>query len=180
MIFEEETISSERIYEGKILNLRRDRVRVHNGQESYREIVEHNGGVAIAAVTPEGKMVLVRQYRKAAGKALLEVPAGKIEKDESSHLEVAIRELKEETGYTAGQMTLITHFYASVGYSMEIIYLYLALHLSPGETSFDEHELIEIEEYEIKDLKKMIKTGAICDSKTIAAILLTEQELNGE
>jgi len=180
MIFEEDTISSERIYEGKILNLRRDKVHVHSGQESYREIVEHNGGVAIAAVTQEGKMVLVRQYRKAAGKVLLEVPAGKIEKDEDSHLKVAIRELKEETGYTAGKMTFMSYFYTSVGYSTEIIYLYLALHLTPGETSFDEHEAIEIEEYSIDDLKKMIKTGAICDAKTIAAILLTEHELNGE
>lgn len=178
MIFEEDTISSERIYEGKILNLRRDIVHVHSGQESFREIVEHNGGVAIAAVTKEGKMVLVRQYRKAAGKVLLEVPAGKIEKGEEDHLLLAaVRELKEETGYTAGQMTFMNFFYTSVGYSTEIIYLYFAENLSPGETNFDEHEAIETEEYGIEELKEMIGAGAICDAKTISAILLTEQRL---
>jgi len=177
MVFEEDTIYSERLYEGRILNLRRDKVRVHSGEESYREIVEHNGGVAIAAITSAGKMVLVRQYRKAAGKALLEVPAGKIEKDEADHLLVAIRELKEETGYTAEKMTLLSQFYTSVGYSTEIIYLYHAEGLTPGETQFDEHEAIEIEEYDLEKLITMIGTCEICDAKTIAAILLVKQRL---
>ena len=180
MIFEEDTISSERIYEGRILNLRRDKVHVHSGQESFREIVEHNGGVAIAAVTDEGKMVLVRQYRKAAGKDLLEVPAGKIEQDEKDHLLVAIRELKEETGYTAGRMTFLSAFYTSVGYSTEIIHLYLAEHLTAGETCFDEHEAIEIEEYTLGELMSMIRSGEVCDAKTIAAILLTDQLLSAK
>ena len=177
MVFEEDTIYSERIYEGRILNLRRDKVHVHSGEESFREIVEHNGGVAIAAMTAAGKMVLVRQYRKAAGKALLEVPAGKIEKDETDHLLVAIRELKEETGYTAAKMTLLSQFYTSVGYSTEMIHLYYAEGLIPGATQFDEHEAIEIEEYDLEKLITMIGTCEICDAKTIAAILLVKQRL---
>lgn len=173
MVFEEKTISSERIYEGKILNLRKDKVHVKDNQVSYREIVEHNGGVALAAVTPEGKMVMVRQFRKAAEKAILEVPAGKIEKGED-HCLTAERELKEETGYTAGRIEYVTSFYSSIGYSTEVIYLYFATDLTPGETDFDDNESIEILEYELPELKKMVFSGEIEDAKTIAAILLVE------
>ena len=173
MVFEEKTISSERIYEGRILNLRKDKVSVKDSKTSYREIVEHNGGVALAAVTPEGKMVLVRQYRKAAEKAVLEVPAGKIEKDEAHRL-TAERELKEETGYSAGKIEYVTSFYSSIGYSTEVIYLYYATDLTPGETDFDENEDIEILEYDLPELKQMVLSGEIEDSKTIVAILLVE------
>ncbi len=176
MVFEEKTISSEMIYEGRILNLRRDKVHVRDNKTSYREIVEHNGGVALAAVTPEGKMVMVRQYRKAAEKAVLEVPAGKIEKDEDHRL-TAERELKEETGYSAGRMEYITSFYSSIGYSTEVIYLYYAAELTPGETNFDDNESIEILEYPLEDLKKMVFSGEIEDAKTIAAILLVESKM---
>ncbi len=176
MIFEEKTISQERIYEGKILNLRKDKVHVKDNRTSYREIVEHNGGVALAAVTPDGKMVMVRQFRKAAEKAVLEVPAGKIEQDEDHGL-TAIRELKEETGYTAGSIRYINSFYSSIGYSTEVIYLYLATELTPGETEFDDNEAIEILEYPIPELKKMVLSGKIEDAKTIVAILLVESLL---
>ena len=173
MVFEEKTISSERIYEGRILNLRKDKVHVRDNKTSYREIVEHNGGVALAAVTKEGKMVMVRQYRKAADKAILEVPAGKIEKDEDHRL-TAERELQEETGYTAGKMEYITSFYSSIGYSTEVIYLYFASDLTPGDTNFDDNEAIDILEYSLPELRRMIFTGEIEDAKTICAILLAE------
>lgn len=179
MVFEEKTISSERIYEGRIINLRKDKVTVKDGQTSWREIVEHNGGVALAAVTRSGKMVMVRQYRKAAEKAILEVPAGKIEKDEDHRL-TAERELKEETGYTAGSIEHITSFYTSIGYSTEVIHLYLATDLTPGETDFDDNEAIDVEEYELPELKKMVLRGEIEDAKTIAAILLTESIMEKE
>ena len=173
MVVEEKTISSERIYEGRILNLRKDKVSVKDNKTSYREIVEHNGGVALAAITPEGKMVMVKQYRKAAEKAILEVPAGKIEKGEDHRL-TAERELKEETGYSAEKIEFITSFYSSIGYSTEVIYLYLATGLTPGETDFDDNESIEILEYDLPELKKMIFSGEIEDAKTLAAILLVE------
>jgi ADP-ribose pyrophosphatase len=179
MVFEETTISSERIYEGRILNLRKDKVHVKDGKTSYREIVEHNGGVALAAVTSEGKMVMVRQYRKAAEKAILEVPAGKIEKGEDHRL-TAERELQEETGYTAGRIEYITSFYSSIGYSTEVIYLYFASELTPGETNFDDNESIEILEYPLPELKNMVLSGEIEDAKTICAILLAESILEKE
>jgi ADP-ribose pyrophosphatase len=177
MVFEEKTISVERLYEGKILNLRKDKVHVRDGKESFREIVEHNGGVAIAGITADKKLVLVRQFRKAAEQVLLEVPAGKIEKDERDHFITAQREFKEETGYTAGKMTYITSFYTSVGYSTEVIYLYIAEELEPGATCFDENEAIEVQEYDMQTLKCMILEGKIRDAKTIVAILLAEQRI---
>ena len=169
MTFEEKTIKSERIYEGAIINLRRDKVTVQNGT-SYREIIEHNGGAVLAAVTNEGKLVMVRQYRKPASRVMLEVPAGKIDKGESAE-SAAKRELKEETGYTAGNIEFLMQFYPSVGYSEEILYLYLCTDLTPGETNFDENEAIDIEEYEIAELQEMVMAGKIQDAKTIIAIM---------
>lgn len=176
MIYEEETIASEMLYEGKILNLRRDKVHVVGDKESYREIIEHNGGVTLAAITDEGRMVMVRQFRKAAGKVVLETPAGKIEKGEN-HRHTAIRELKEETGYTAEKMEYITSFYSSIGYSEEVIYLYMATGLTAGETEFDENEAIDILEYDLGLLKKMVLGGEIEDAKTIAAILIAAAKM---
>ena len=103
MTFEEKTLKSERIYEGTIINLRRDKVTVQHGT-SYREIVEHNGGAVLAAVTDRGRLVMVRQFRKPAERVMLEVPAGKIDPGEKPE-EAAVRELKEETGYTAGTVS---------------------------------------------------------------------------
>ena len=173
MIFEEKTLSSEMIYRGKILNLRKDKVEVVGDKVSEREIIEHNGGVTLAAVTDDRKMVMVRQYRKAAGKAVLEAPAGKREKDEDP-LETAVRELKEETGYTASDVKFLTKFYSSVGYSEEIIYLYLCTGLTPGETEFDENEALDIIEIGLDELCVLAVNGGIEDSKTIIAVLLAK------
>ena len=175
MTFEEKTIKSERIYEGAIINLRRDEVTVQNGT-SMREIIEHNGGAVLAAVTSEGKLVMVRQYRKPAGRVMLEVPAGKIDPGESAEA-AAKRELKEETGYTAGKIRFLMQFYPSVGYSEEILYLYLCTDLTPGETNFDENEAIDIEEYEISRLHKMVMDGDVQDAKTIIAIMTVKNLL---
>ena len=175
MTFEEKNIKSERIYECAIINLRRDEVTVQNGT-SMREIIEHNGGAVLAAVTGEGKLVMVRQYRKPAGRVMLEVPAGKIDPGESAEA-AAKRELKEETGYTAGKIKFLMQFYPSVGYSEEILYLYLCTDLTPGETNFDENEAIDIEEYEISRLHRMVMDGDIQDAKTIIAIMAVKNLL---
>ncbi|PKM84391.1 MAG: ADP-ribose pyrophosphatase [Firmicutes bacterium HGW-Firmicutes-11] len=176
MTHEEITLETERIYEGKILNLRRDKVLAVGEQVAYREIVEHKGGVAIAAITDDGKMVMVRQYRKAASKVVLEVPAGKIESDED-HKVTASRELQEETGYTADHMEHLTSFYSSIGYSEEFLYLYLATGLTRGPTNFDDNEAIDILEYDLKELKRMVMNKEIEDAKTIAAIFIATEKL---
>ena len=119
---------------------------------------------------------MVRQYRKPAGRVMLEVPAGKIDPGESAEA-AAKRELKEETGYTAGKIKFLMQFYPSVGYSEEILYLYLCTDLTPGETNFDENEAIDIEEYEINRLHKMVMDGDVQDAKTIIAIMTVKNLL---
>ncbi len=175
MTFEEKTLETEFIYKGNILNLRRDKVTTING-ESYREIVEHNGASAIAAITENKTMIMVKQYRKPAEKVLLEVPAGKRDGNESFE-NVAIRELKEETGYTAGCIEHLGKMYLSPGYSNEELHLYLATELIPGETSFDDNEAIDIYEYPIDDLVNMVMSGEIEDGKSQVAILKVSEYL---
>ena len=172
MTFEEKTLKSEKIYDGAIINLRRDKVTVQGGT-SYREIIEHNGGAVIAALTEDRRLVMVRQYRKPADKVMLEVPAGKIDPGEKP-LEAAVRELKEETGYTASKVEFLTEFYPSVGYSEEKLYLFLCTGLTPGKTCFDENEAIDIEEIELDKLSKMAVSGELDDAKTIIAILMVK------
>ncbi|MGC2872754.1 NUDIX domain-containing protein [Ihubacter sp. rT4E-8] len=172
MTFEEKTVSSERIYEGKIINVRRDQVTVENGL-SYREIVEHSGGSVIAALTDDGQMIMVRQYRKPAERVMLEVPAGKIDPGEKP-FDAAVRELAEETGYRAEHVELMTRMYPSVGYAEEVLYLYLATGLTPGETCFDENEAIDIEKYSVNRLYDMVMSGEIEDGKSQVAILMVK------
>ena len=171
MVTEEKTLFSERIYEGAILNLRRDEVTVRDGRTSYREIVEHSGGVVILGITSEGKIPVVRQYRKAAGKVMLELPAGKLERGEDP-AEAALRELKEETGYSAGVIKHVASFYPTVGYSDEILHVFFADELTAGETDFDENESIDILEYLPGTLYELIDSGDIDDGKTLIALLL--------
>ncbi|MDR3225428.1 MAG: NUDIX hydrolase [Clostridiales Family XIII bacterium] len=173
MIIEEKTIETERIYEGKILNLRRDKVTAKSGT-SYREIVEHNGGIVIIGIRPDGKIPMVRQYRKAAEQAVLEIPAGKLERGEDP-MEAAARELKEETGYTADKIKYLLGGYSSIGYSTEILKFYLAEGLTPGETDFDDNEAIEIEAYTPDELFGMAMRGELFDQKTIVAALLARE-----
>ncbi|MBO5994928.1 MAG: NUDIX hydrolase [Firmicutes bacterium] len=168
MVFEEKTLSEEMIYEGKIINLKKQKVTVKNGT-SYREIIEHNGGAVLAAITDDKKMVMIRQFRKPAEKVMFEVPAGKIDPGEDP-LVTAGRELKEETGYTAREVKYLTSFYPSVGYSKEVLHLYLCTGLVPGETDFDENEAIDMELWDIEELYQMVMRGELDDAKTIIAI----------
>lgn len=175
MTFEEKTLDSERIYEGKIINLRKDHVTVING-ESYREIVEHAGGAVIAAITEDNKMAMVRQYRKPAEQVMFEAPAGKIDPGEDP-LVTAKRELREETGYIASEIKEVCHFYPSVGFSEEVLYLYIAKGLTQGETDFDDNEALDIELWDINELESMVYAGEITDAKTIIAILFAAKAI---
>lgn len=175
MSFNEKTISSEIKYKGKILNLRIDTVESVNG-ESTREIVEHSGGAVVLPLLPNKNVVMIRQFRKPIERDVLEIPAGKIEQGESPE-ETAFKELREETGYKANNMTLLTKMYPSVGYSEELLYIYLATDLEPGETDFDENEDIDTYSYHIDDLYEMVMEGKIQDAKTQVAILMTVELL---
>ncbi|MGI6178303.1 MAG: NUDIX hydrolase [Eubacterium sp.] len=175
MTFEEKTLDSEMIYRGKILNLRRDKVTVLHGT-SYREIVEHHGGSVIVAVKDDGNVITVKQYRKPAGRVMLEIPAGKRDPGETPE-ETARRELKEETGYSAKEFIPLTKIYPSPGYTEEVLYIFLALGLESGETHFDDNEAIDICEYPLDTLAEMALHGKIEDAKSIVAVLLAKHHL---
>ncbi|WP_203332710.1 NUDIX domain-containing protein [Planococcus beigongshangi] len=179
--FEEKTISSERIYEGKVINLKVDEVKLPNGNTSKRELIEHPGAVAILAITPERKIIMVEQYRKALERSIIEVPAGKIEKGEAPEV-TAMRELEEETGYTASALELIQSFSTSPGFADEVIHLYLAEGLEKAETgaALDEDEFVELLEVTIEEAEEMMGDNRIYDAKTAFAVLWAKQRLSIE
>ncbi len=176
MIFKEELIESQRLYEGRILNLRRDKVTTVSGS-SYREIVEHNGAVAMVALTDDNKIVMERQYRYACRRVVLEIPAGKIDKGETDPQAAAERELREETGYTASEITYLGGVNPSCAYSEELIHLYLMRGLTKGEQELDEDEVLEIIEMPFDEVYDMAVRGEIADSKTLAALLMAKGRL---
>lgn len=176
MDFEEKTMKSEKIYEGKIINLRVDTVELPDKKYSKREIVELSDSVGIIALV-EDSLVLVRQFRKPVEISLLEIPAGKIEINEEPK-EAALRELYEETGYKAGNIEYLFEFYTSPGFTDEKMYLFLATDLTEGEAKPATDEYIEVEEIKIKELTEMILRGEIVDSKTIIGIYHGQRYLN--
>lgn len=175
MIQEEVTIKSEKIYEGKILNLRIDTIELPDKKYTKREVVEHSGGVGVVAITDEDKIVLVKQYRQAISKEMLEIPAGKLEINEEPRI-TAIRELKEETGYSTDNLKYITEFYPTPGYCNEKIHVYIADKLKPGEQDLDEHEYVEVIEMPFDEAYEKTLNGDISDAKTIIGILLAKKE----
>lgn len=173
MIFEETTISSEIVYEGPVFNIRKHRVKTVNG-ESVRDIVEHIGGSLLVAITDTGKVLMERQYRKAFEFALLELPAGRTDPGEKPEV-TAARELREETGYSAGSIRHMLTFYPTCGYSNETLHIFICRDLTPGETEWDDSECIELLEYEPDELIDMIMRNEIRDAKTIIGLLFARQ-----
>lgn len=174
MQFEEKTLSRTKIFEGKIFTVAVDEVELPNGKGTApRELVFHKGAVAVLAVTPEDKLILVKQYRKAIEKVSLEIPAGKLEIGEAGSEEAAaLRELEEETAYTTTTLTLLYDFYSAIGFCNERIRLYLAENLSRVDNPRpqDADETIELCELTLAEAKDRVATGEICDAKTIMAL----------
>ncbi len=168
----ERTVRKNYLYKGKIVNLRCDDAELPNGAPCKREIVEHPGGAAVLCVE-DGKVVLVRQYRYAYGEELLEIPAGKLDPDEDPAV-AARRELEEETGLVADLVPL-TVLYPTPGYSNEKIYIYQAKNVRKGVRHPDQDEFLDVIPMPIEEAIARIKSGAIRDAKTIAALLLYEQ-----
>jgi ADP-ribose pyrophosphatase len=165
----EEILHSEYLYRGKILNLKVNQVRLSNKNVVIREIVEHRGAAVIVAVDDQPRVLMVRQYRSAAGKELLEIPAGTLNSGEDPAL-CATRELKEETGYQATQWEPLGFFYSSPGFSTEKMYLYLARQLTQVGATPEEDEEITVEWVPLAQAIDMIASGEIVDAKTIIGI----------
>lgn len=173
----EKTLSSEKIFDGRILHVRRDTIELPDGSKGYREVVDHPGGVCVLALDDENRALLVSQYRYPYEKVLREIPAGKLEYGEDP-TQAAIRELKEETGAVAGDFRPLGELYPSPGYCGEIIWMYLARELTFGETHLDKDEFLNLERIPFDQLVEQVLSGEIRDAKTIAAVLKGKLLLN--
>lgn len=167
-LFEKE-LERKYFFKGKIINLRVDTVELENGIQSKREIVEFPGAVAVLAVSKKGDVYLVQQFRKPMERVLTEIPAGKLERNETP-LECAFRELKEETGIVPEQMVELGLIYPSPGFCDEKIYLFLSLGISLGKADPDEDEFLNLITVTFSEFEKMCESGEINDSKTICAL----------
>ncbi|GEL08478.1 NUDIX hydrolase [Salisediminibacterium halotolerans] len=165
----EETKSREIIFNGSLIDVEVQEVYLPDGNTSRRELVYHPGAVAVIAFTEEGKLILVKQYRKALQKAIAEIPAGKLENKESPE-KCAIRELEEETGLRAASMTKLLSFYTSPGFADEIVHLFLADSLTAGDSGTDDDEFVERVDVTFEEAKRMIENGEIHDAKTAYAV----------
>jgi ADP-ribose pyrophosphatase len=168
---QERTLHTERIYQGRLVGLRVDTVELPSGRNTKREIVEHGGVAAIVAIDSENNVLLVRQYRKAVERMLLEIPAGGMEPGEDA-LGCARRELEEEAGFSAEQWEELGFFYTSPGFCTEQMHLYLATELRPAENAADDDENIELVRVPLTTAPELIASGEVCDAKSIAGLLI--------
>lgn len=166
----EKTLEKEYKYNGKILNLRVDKAELPNGAEAIREVVEHHGGVTMAALTDENELLFVRQFRYPYGEVVLELPAGKLE-DGENPLAAGIRELKEETGAVGKKFMDLGKFYPSPGYTDEVIHLYGAVGISFEDQNLDADEFLNVERIPLSKAVEMVLNNEIVDGKSQAAIL---------
>ena len=167
----EEMVSSELLYDGKVIRVFRDDVRLPDGKIAFREYNRHMGAVCVIPVTDDGDVICVRQYRYAVGDALLEIPAGKLDSREEIPAEAALRELREETGATCEKLTYLGKYLGSPAILDECIYMYMAEGLTFGDTDFDDDEFIETVRLPLAALVEMVERGEIPDGKTQAAAL---------
>lgn len=168
----EETIRSERGFDGKLVHVRVDHVRLPSGTESVREVVEHSGAVAIVALTANDELILVRQWRHAVGMELLELPAGTAEPGEEPET-TAVRELFEETGYRAGKISLIAQYFSSAGFLNEQMTLFLAEECVAGEQPVDADERTEVVLVPRAGIADLVAPGRqqVQDAKSLIGIL---------
>jgi ADP-ribose pyrophosphatase len=166
----EQGLSSEQVYDGALLKVYRDRVRLPDGKVSAREYIRHPGAVAVVPLFDDDRVLLERQFRYPNRREFIEIPAGKLEPGEP-HLETAKRELLEETGYTAAEWTRLGAIHVSIAYSDESIELFVARRLTLSERKLDDGEFLEVFSLPFGEAIDMIRDGRITDAKTVAALL---------
>lgn len=168
-----ELLKSEPFFEGHVFKIRRDLLKTPDGRQTQYEIVEHNGSVVILPVDAAGNLWFVRQYRHAAGKDLLELPAGTREQNEP-YQDCAAREIREETGMAAGKLEHLGDFYLAPGYSTEFMAVFLATDLHDDPLEGDEDEFLQLEKIPVSRAIEMARAGEMPDAKTLAALFLAE------
>ena len=171
MNFTEKQLKEEYVFKGKIINVRRDDALLPNGNTAIREVVEHLGGICVAALTENNEILMIRQFRYPYMKEVLEIPAGKRDSKDEDTLQGALRELKEETGATAKNVFSLGQLYPTPGYCNEIIYMYGATDLEFGQQNLDPDEFLSVEKIPFEKAVEMVLNGEIKDAKTQTAIL---------
>ena len=169
--FEEKQVSSELIFDGTLLHVYRDGITLPNGQPTNREYVRHVGVVCILPLTEDGKVICVKQYRYPFADVILELPAGKMDPDETNPEDAARRELREETGANCEKLTYLGEFYGSPAIIDERVHMYIAEGLTFGETDPDEDEFIESAQIPFDELVDMVMRGEVPDGKSQCTIL---------
>lgn len=177
MVFD--LLQSDTIYRGRVFNLKQDLVRLPNGQSYRLDIIEHNPAVAIVPIDEQGLVWFVRQYRHAAGKILLEIPAGIVETGETPEAS-ASREIREEIGMSAREITKIGEFFLAPGYSTEYMYIYLATGLQPDPLPGDEDEFLSLKKIPLSRAEEFIRSGEIQDAKSLVALFLARSLFSRE
>ena len=173
---EEKTSSSEIVFQGKLLDVRRDIVILPNGANGIREWIKHPGAVCCIPILPNGKIALIKQYRYSVRKMMIELPAGKLDKNEAPE-DCAIRELEEEIGYKANKITFLTNIHPAIGFANEKMWLYFAEDLVKTNQKLDSDELIEIIPTKLEDALEMVWNGEITDVKTIIGLIWADKVL---
>lgn len=171
-----ELIKSEIILQGRVFKIRRDHMKTPDGRETKFEIVEHGGSVVIIPVDEQGNILFVRQYRHAAEKNLLELPAGTRDGDEP-YEDCAAREIREETGMEAGRLEKVGDFYLAPGYSTEFMGVFLATELKHNPLEADDDEFLSVEKMTVKEAFEMARRGEMPDAKSLAALFLARPHL---
>lgn len=179
MNYEEKTISTKHIYNGNIITVESLTVTLPDGKEATRDIVLHPGASAVIPLNENGELYMVTQYRKPIEKISLEIPAGKLDKNENPAV-CARRELKEETGLEAGNIKHLVSMHSTPGFCNEVLHLYVATDLKEGEACADEDEFISSQKFPISDLLDRVLHHEITDAKTIVGILLADKIIKGD
>ncbi len=164
------TVSKD-VFDGVLLHVKQDTVRLPNGAESIREVIRHIGAVCVIPVTNQNEVIMERQYRYPLDRVILEIPAGKLDAPDEDRLSAIQRELREETGYTAEEWTQLGDFHPAPAYSDEYITMYMARGLRKGKQELDADEFLDLYCIPLKDLVQDVMDGKISDAKTQTAIL---------
>ena len=162
---------SEEIFDGVVLHVKRDTVRLPNGSPAIREVIRHIGAVCVIPVLENGDVIMERQYRYPLDRVILEIPAGKLDTADEDRFSAIRRELWEETGYTADSWTVLGDFHPAPAYSDEFITMYLAQGLHQGERHLDADEFLDVYTVPLKDLVSEVMAGRISDAKTQVCVL---------
>ena len=172
----EKTIRTRIVYKGTFLTLNNDKVLLPNGNTSTREWIKHPGAVCCIPILPDGKIGLIKQYRYAVKRQMIEIPAGKLDQNEIPE-RCALRELEEETGYKADKLTFLTNIHPAIGFTDEKMWLYLAENLVKTEQNLDSDEFLSLFPTELDEAVDMVWKGKITDMKTIIGILWAQRIL---